>query len=400
MDPVHVTQHSVVYYPPFSTQEDLNNHYHRACWYLPYTPGVLDDVIFGTSNDISMARRPDHMCASRQPVPHIRLVSAGNAYAEALSRAKLVLVWTRVPDSALEIFRNAKIPVVNVTTDDVDTAEYGNYCRLMWTLHSADQRNAELHKGRRRFREFGKQVSEKNYKSACVFGTGPSIDTAFNFDFSSCFTHVCNSTVQSQELLGHINPDLVSAGDVVSHFGVSSYAERFRNDLFSYMRSSEAYFLTTAPFGILLALQYPKLRDQIILCNQGPALPNFALDQEWWLPGLDSVLNIMMLPVAATFHDTIYLLGCDGKNPDPELNEDFWAHSKFAQYHDLVDTGHLCHPTFEIHRQVRTWARFQSSVKATSEIGESRFGKRYVSLAPSFTPGVTERYRPDEAPPV
>jgi hypothetical protein len=100
-------------------------------------------------------------------------------------------------------------------------------------------------------------------------------------------------------------------------------------------------------------------------------------------------MNIHLLPAAATICRDIFLIGCDGKIPK-EDNEDFWKHFAGAQYHDLVDTGHLCHPTFDVHRQRITYQRYLDSIKQTIPTGEAR-GKSYVSLAVSYVPELAER---------
>jgi hypothetical protein len=391
----HARRPSVAYFPPFRDVASLTNHYHRACWYLPFKDKVLEKVWMGVDGPLSPGRRPDHMCASRQRTDHIALVADRATYLRGLAEASMVLVWRPVADDPVVRALAARGAVIlNVDTDDVSAQEYGRYCSALWRLMSADQRAYVANNSHRLFCDFGETVRARGYRAACVFGTGPSIDQAFGFDFAPYYTHVCNSIVQSERLMDHIQPDLISAGDAVSHFGISKYAERFRADLSAYLTASGKHLLTTSSTGYLFKAQYPEVADQVLVCDHGPPLPNFDLEQDWWLPALDSVLNIHMLPAAATFFDEIFVLGCDGKHPDPAKNEDFWGHSTLAQYHDLVGAGHLCHPTFDARRQENTWMKYQDSVRITLGVGEARYGKRYFSLAPSFTPMLAERYRP------
>ena len=46
----------------------------------------------------------------------------------------------------------------------------------------------------------------------------------------------------------HIEPDMISA-DVVSHTGISKYAEKFRKALVDYLYKNDCLFFTTAAHG-------------------------------------------------------------------------------------------------------------------------------------------------------
>ena len=143
-------------------------------------------------------------------------------------------------------------------------------------------------------------------------------------------------------------------------------------------------------FGLTILLSNPELKDKIILCNQGIDGGNINLKKRWSLPKLDSTLNIHMLPIAATLTKNINLLGVDGQSKEIKKNEDFWAHSKIAQMHDLVETGHLSHPTFAANREFRkdlnisTIDRFSESCRVSLNLGLNH-GKNYKVLNNTFT---------------
>ncbi|OVE73463.1 hypothetical protein BVX94_03855 [bacterium B17] len=192
-------------------------------------------------------------------------------------------------------------------------------------------------------------------------------------------------------MLDHINPDFICAGDVVSHIGVSRYAEVFRQDLVKVLKErKDTYFVTSASFGYLLILNHPEIEEKVILIKQSVHNPNYDLHRLFALPYLASTLNIHMLPLAGTFVDKIFIIGCDGKSANKD-NEDFWAHAQKAQYHDLVDTGHKCHPTFDVHRQKSTYDRFINSTEESIRAGESLHGKQYVTLQRSNIPVLSGR---------
>ena len=390
--PTHVHKNSVVYFPMFTRADDFTNHYHRACWYLPKLKHVLEHVLMGCESHFECGIRPSYMCPPRSGTNHIQQVNDTMVYSAALSTAKLILVWRPLSENESKELAKFGKESLNIDTNDPSVAEYGAYCRVHWTMMDQPMRNDLLKSSSLKFKDFSHKIQKKGYDSAVVFCTGPSIDQAFDFNFSNCFTHACNTTVRNKVLLNHILPDLISAGDVVSHFGISTYAEKFRNDLVAFLSTHDCYFLTSANYGNFFRIQYPEIENKILLCNQTLKEPNHNLLEKWALPCLSSVLNIHMLPAAATLFDHIFILGADGKNPDQSKNEDFWAHSKSSQYHDLVETGHKAHPTFNLNRQVDTFQKYLDSVKSTLEIGEKEKKKHYYSLAPSFTPGLSERY--------
>jgi hypothetical protein len=387
-----VTPHVVAYYPRFETQKDLDNHFHRACWYLPRYEGVVEHVVLAGAPGLVPGKRVAHMCGPRGAIDHVQVIDGGRRYEEALAGADIILCWKDF-DRAAERFPEATHKLLNVATEDVNAIEYGRYCSIHWRLMSGASRRRLLAGHHARFRKAADTIFGANPRSAVVFGTGPSIDRCYDFDFSGQVVIACNSIVRSDTIMDHIRPDFICAGDVVSHFGVSAYAARFREDLVGAIAKRKFWFLTTAQFGLLFMLQYPEVADRVILCDQTSDGPVFDLLRNWGLPKLDSTLNIHMLPLAATFSDRIFILGCDGKDADAAKNEDFWAHSSSAQYHDLVESGHLCHPTFDSRRQATTHDRYLESVRRTLEEGD-RHGKIYCTLAPSRTPGLDTRYDP------
>ena len=381
---------SVVYYPTFKSSEELSNHYHRACWYLPYKKNVIEEVKLFSDGAASIQERPKYMAPPVSPSEHI--CDLKDMDIESLVAAKCVLLWDYPSETLIQKFQKLGIKPFNITTNDLNTAEYGNYCKVLWQLTSNEEKDKIIESSHTRFKHYLKRLASKEYKAAAVFGTGPSIDLAPEFDFSQCFTHSCNTVILSEELMGAIKPDFLSAGDVVSHFGISEYAHQYRERLHLTLQSTDCMFLTTSQFGYLFMVQYPDVADKVLVSDQRGFLPNYDLNSDWNLPCLDSVFNIHMAPTASTFSDTIFVLGCDGKNPDESLNEDFWQHSKKAQLHNLVDSGHMCHPTFDVHRQKSTWDGYQNSVQQTCGLGENLYGKRFFTLHPSYTVGLNTRF--------
>lgn len=387
----------VCYFPPFEALAELSDHVHRARWYLGGSGSPVQRATFHSPFAPAEILAPaGHMMDPPERDSPVRLVQDRRAYLEALQRAEAVLVWRPVPETIAGLLAEGlgKPLVLRVATEDPSAREYRNYARLPWLLLSGEDRAALLQQGRARFRDALEDQRRQGKTCSAVLGAGPSLDRAFDFDFGGCMTVACNSIVASPALLDHVRPAFLCAGDAVSHFGVSRYAQAFRADLARALLERGILLLTTAEVGFQLVLNCPEIRDRVILCEQGFSGLNADLGAVWSLPRLDSTLNIHMLPVAASFGDTVFMLGLDGRSPDPAQNEDFWAHSGAAQYHDLVATAHLAHPSFAGHREGLTEERYLASVEDSLLAGEA-IGKRFYTLADSFTPAVRARPVPE-----
>ncbi|MCR5799063.1 MAG: hypothetical protein K6G69_03215 [Lachnospiraceae bacterium] len=333
----------------------------------------------------------DYMGRKTTSTSHICIKEHNDDYERELNESYVILWWKNFDENIAKKWVMEGHQVVNVDTNDEDAIEYGKYCGLIWRYFKTSQEKQQIiYENHVRFKEIAKDIKNAYGDISCVFGTGPSIESSWDYDFSKCVCVVCNSIVKNRELLDYIQPCFVTAGDVVSHLGVSKYAEVFRDDLFDYLNNSKAYFMTTATFGYLLLEHYPYMKNKIMIAEQGIDVQNFDLCNTYLLPRLDSVLNVLMLPIANTFGKTIIINGCDGKIPNKN-NEDFWAHSESAQYLELVNTGHKCHPTFDINRQKKTYSRYNESVRLSMDMGENEYGKKYYTILPSFVEALKGR---------
>lgn len=394
----------VSYYPRFTTTSDLANHYYRARWYLPHLEGRCDVVSLFVHPDAptDAGTRPEYMCSDTRDDSHIEIENAGpiGCFVAAMT-SDVVLAWTsggnRFP---LLLLRLIGVRVIKVDTEDLSTTEYGLYCSLIWKwLLTEQERQRILSENESRFKYRAARIFGKGYERACVFGTGPSLEKADQFDFGETLCIACNTIVENDDLLRSIKPEFIAAADVVSHLGVSCQSQDFRKSLVRALGGSDFQFVTTASFGYLLTLNYPDLKDRTILIDQTCEGPNHSLFERFEVPLLDSILNMLMLPLAATFCNEIWLLGCDGHSPERNENDnwDFWSHADGAGYKpELIASGHRCHPTFDPHRKKGTFDRYNSSIMATLETGETQFQIVYHTLFKSYTPGLVERSLPSD----
>ena len=384
----------ISFYPEFSESDfrEFSNHLQRAKYYLIGNSALASEVTLYAPNYFYSLFNPNHKHMEFVEEANIK-IKKPKEFDKDFDKEKSLYIWRKLTNYEEEKLKKLSArKKVYVETNNPDIAEYGKYSYSLWQNLSEEERSEILEFSHFNYKNF---IIDKlaRFKKSVVFCTGPSIEKAKNWNFSNCFRHVCNTTILDKELMNHIQPHIISAGDAISHLGISKYAQNFRNILIKYLRENDVIFFTTAAHGFRLFLKYPDLRKKIILCPQKKSEPNYNLMEQWWLPALDSILNIVLLPNAATISDKIYIIGADGKNPDESKNEDFWAHNKKTHFHDLVHTGHKCHPTFDINRKKTTLNRYLESCKTTINIGEEHFSKEYISLTPSFTKSIGDRYR-------
>jgi hypothetical protein len=316
---------------------------------------------------------------------HIVLKKGSLAFIVALLRSKELVVWKmgsrgrRLVRFLVVLGKRASY----VATDDVEGREYAVYSELLWWMLSESEREKIIRENRARFNAYAERIKAIDLDKAFIFGNGPSLEKAIEFDFSDGLRIMCNSIVSNHRLLNHVRPHFLVAGDPLSHFGVSTYADKYRQDLFEALSKFDIGLVIPEFQGFILVANYPEYADRIFLVPLKAKVPNYDMVVNYRLPLFWSVLNAAMLPLAATFVDDVYLLGCDGKSTKTS-NEDFWAHARGVQYDDLVAMGHACHPTFDIHRRSHPeYVRVQLDLAHTIIMGEQLHFKKYKVLSPS-----------------
>lgn len=391
----------VIYYPQFKSDKDLTNHYYRARWYI--TPQNNKKIFFSTYSNVKKTSVAPPYFMKNYPNNGDSIVINKNKilFLLYLMLSPNILIWKEEPRSKwsrrffILFWSMFKRHITNIETESKVSKEWSSYCGFSWRKLLTNKERKELIDESKE-KLISIHNSNLKYETAAVFGTGPSLETASEYDFTDTLCIACNSIVQNEKLLESLDPLFITAGDVVSHFGISRYAEVFRNDLLNVLKTRNCFFVTTSTFGYLFYYHYPEVRNKIILISQGKGGGNCNLLEDFRLPELDSTMNIHMIPLATTFCDKVYITGCDGKNPDQSKNEDFWAHSSGSQYHELVNTGHISHPRFSSHRKVSTYSRYIASLSESFSNGAIN-GKTFYYFGNTFIP-ILQSIKIDLAP--
>lgn len=243
-----------------------------------------------------------------------------------------------------------------------------------------------------------KKLSKKD--KVYVLGTGPSLEKAIQFDFSSGYIVVCNTIVKDKLLWNYLNPDFFVAGDALYHFSDSSFARKFREDLVERMSETpDTYFVYPAIFDAFIKTKLSSLSNRCIPIPIG-AHKNILVDlrNDFFLPSKGNVLNLLLFPLASTLSRNINLWGFDGRKKS-ELNI-FWENSNQHFYNDLILEQREEHPAFYAHFiPPGNESKYVNNVHGDElendlTYGES-IGYKIKMMHESYTPSLQKRYIDD-----
>jgi hypothetical protein len=266
-----------------------------------------------------------------------------------------------------------------------ETHTYGGMC---WhDFVGKNEKVRQIRRARDKYDSLMRRLGgrQKSY----VFGTGPSVETAYKYDFSDGVRVVCNSIVKNDKMLEHVRPDILAFTDSVFHFGVSEYAEQFINDVVKVVRKYDTYCVTNLVGYSLICSQYPELENNVIgvpAKRFGGAIP--LTTKRFKTRDYANILTRYMLPIAAGLSDEISLLGFDGRRPSEKY---FWNHNPSTQYGSM-DSTQMCHPAF--FRDI-SYGGYYDAHCANLEKMIATFenaGKTIRSLGESEIPALRDRY--------
>ena len=248
---------------------------------------------------------------------------------------------------------------------------------------------------RHRFQKKVFALKSDGREKCYVFGTGPSLEKAWECDWSDGYRIVCNTIVRDPALWEHISPDFIVAGDAIYHFGFSRFARAFRRDLYERLKASGTFFVYPAQFHTIVSLEFSEFEERLIPIPSGWHWDiSVDLTRTFRLPNLGNVLPLLLLPLACTLAKYVYLLGFDGRAPDDKL---FWSNSHRHTYPEHMEELRKAHPRFfeyyvpvlDPNKYVREYQGDQLDLALEHA---ERKGWRFEMLHPSWTPALQKRY--------
>jgi len=268
-----------------------------------------------------------------------------------------------------------------------------SWCRV---VNYCTNVKANIDLSRTIFRTQIELLNKLSYQKSYIFGTGASLEKALDIDWSDGYRIVCNTIVRDSELWNHINPHFIVAGDAIYHFGHTSFAKKFREDLFERLKETKTFFVYPELFHNIVIKDFEEFSDRLIPIPKGQYQKiNENLSHNFQLPSLHNVLSLLLLPLACTLSKNIYLWGFDGRAPDDKL---FWSNSKKHSYSEFIYELKESHPCFfeyfvpKEDKENYTKIAFGDFFETLLEKAENE-GFRFIMMHKSWTPNLQKRYR-------
>lgn len=383
-DRVDANASSILLLPKFSDSDALSDVLNRLAWFLPSEttrPQCEIHVVASQSvYDRALDTTPESQ--SSYPVEDLPLSLVGsNELSGVADAADKILVWKKTAVLSPSAVRHPR------KLEMVDPSYYSATEPNTWERVTDVLRSNALGDSQARLEALADRAS--SYDRAFVFGTGPSLADAMKFDFpDDSLKIICNSIVKNDELLEHLDPDVLTFADPVFHFGPSQYADRFRSDAVDVLREYDCVGVIPPEYRSLMTGHYPEVDFAAVDRERdlGPHFPTVK-DPRVWSTG--NIMTLYMLPLASWLCDEVYILGADGRQEDESY---FWEHNDEAQYDDeVMQTVADSHPAFFRDRVYTDY--YQRHVDILTEMIEygERRGVDYRSLTHSYVPCLSDR---------
>lgn len=215
---------------------------------------------------------------------------------------------------------------------------------LLYSAQSLKNIKKELHDSHNKLIKLISNLKKLKLKKAYLFGTGPSLSKAINYEWHDGYRIVCNTIVKDSILWSHLLPNIVIAADAAYHFGPSEYAVNFRNDLKRRLSETETYFVYPFLFHEFVKRELSEHANRLIPIPMGKHNDiTKDLTDIFMLPDNENVLSLALLPLGCNLSKKICLWGFDGRSPK---DKGFWANSEKHTYSENIDGLHHTHPAF------------------------------------------------------
>lgn len=224
---------------------------------------------------------------------------------------------------------------------------------------------------------------------AQVFGTGPSLDRVAESQVRHDALRItCNSAVANSAVMEVVKPHGIVFGDPVFHFGPSSYAHIFREELNSWLSLDHSRW-AVIPREFHSLLGDLDAKNQIFSVRVTALWPLIGLPRSATgrFPRTGNILTHLLLPLAASYSDRIEVFGCDGRDPG---DGGFWqlASSRLSTSYTSVQESHpgFFHGVSYVDYYELHCRRLENIVSRLE-----RAGKAVCSASPSFIPALARR---------
>lgn len=390
---------NIGFYPDFESREAYADHFYRMLWYLNPIVNSIDKIFIPAKFLVDkLPQIPDYLdpkSAKFYTYFKNKLMFLDSADEKSLvkhlQKTNIVLLWNtsdserdKIPQTPFKKeIKNKKIWKIDHNKERFAGSFY---------LYCGEQNNREyseyLEKSKSLFYELTEKITSKN---GFIFGTGPSLSQmAHNFNFYDGETIACNSMVKNKTLMEYLHPRIIVVADPIFHAGCSTYAAKFRKYLCEALSYFQSYLIVPMrDLHIYKKNLDGDFQNRIIgIPFQKSEQPNLNLKNKFHVTTANNILTIFLLPVAATFFDKIYVLGCDGR--PLEENTYFWQHDKSSQITDKMGAIQKAHPGFFNIDYNDYYLEHCNTLEKWISTAES-LDKQVINLTPSYIPALKKR---------
>lgn len=390
---------NIGFYPDFESGEAYADHFYRMLWYLNPIVNSIDKIFIPTKFLVDkLPQIPDYLdpnSAKFYTYFKNKLIFLDSADEKSLvkhlQKTNIVLLWKtsdserdKIPQTPFKKeIKNKKIWRIDHSKERFAGSFY-LYCGEQ----NVPEYSEYLEKSKSLFDELAEKITSKN---GFLFGTGPSLSQmAHNFNFSDGETIACNSMVKNKTLMEYLHPRIIVIADPIFHAGCSTYAAKFRKYLCEALSYFQSYLIVPMrDLHIYKKNLDGDFQNRIIgIPFQKSEKPNLNLKNQFNVTTANNILTLFLLPVAATFFDKIYVLGCDGR--PLEENTYFWQHDKSSQINDEMDTIQKAHPGFFSIDYNDYYLEHCNTLEKWILAAEN-LGKQVTNLTPSYIPALKKR---------
>ena len=386
--------YKIVYYPVFKSKKDLADQVNRIRWFITNfnNASILLSLNNSIKNiDINSLKAPSYQRLPSSSASNPNFIIC-NDIDRHIKDADIVCVW----DTNFNY--NRKFMIQNIHKLRIIDPDYYLYSEaftngsiLWYDILTKSQRKEWVNKSYSVYKKVYNDYS--NCGKSYLFGTGPSIQDAYKYDFSDGVRIICNTIVKNDKLLDHIKPNIIAFADTAFHFGVSKYCETFAKDVLKVVRRFKCYIVTNQVGYALMRTHYPELLEYLIgvpAIRFGPPkimdINNFATRAFKY-----TILTRIMIPLAAGLSNKIVMLGFDGR--EFKDNDYFWKHNHSTQYMNNMKDVSQAHKSFFDDTNYESHYLGHCKVLKRVIRDFEKKGKKFEVLGNSFVPILKNRLK-------
>lgn len=338
----------------FKSQQEVNDAYYRLFHHFQFVEDISFVLLKETSEIFEDISCPDYFGGSFdrreftkfKKTIKFKTVFSNSDIKNTAKTFKFIMIYDEVFYKAHHSILKSNNPKMYWCDPKNTRQEGSNFIQAALDTVPPNLKNQHIADSIEKFKIMQRELSGK-YDEAVLLATGPSIENFREYDLSDKLCIACNSTILNEELVTESKPKILVFADPIFHFGVSLYADTFRDNCKNFMsQNDEVKIVSPMKYYALLLSLFPGFENRIIGVPFTKHEPiNLKISEDaFYTFTTSNILTLLLLPLATTFAKKVNLIGCDGRPLDKD--DYFWGHGKTVQINDKMENIQLCHPGF------------------------------------------------------